>query len=119
MKTLIVVVAMMAAGRAAALDPWTEQDTKREALFTSIVVLDLTLTSVGIAALNQPERNPLIGRNPSHARLWTLGLTGAASHVLIARLLPRDLRDGWQAFGISIEIAACVGNGAILIGGSF
>lgn len=107
-----------AAGQARALDPWTESDWKREAIFAAAVVADLSLTSVG-REQGAREWNPLLGREPSHARVWSVGLSGIVFHAAVARLLPRDWRDAWQAFGITLELAVGVRNAAFVVGAEF
>lgn len=115
MKIAIVVAMLLWAGTASALDPWTASDWKREAVFAAAVVGDLSLSSV---ALEQGTRewNPLLGERPSHAKLWTVGLSGVLFHAGVARLLPRDWRDAWQAAGISLEIVIVGRNAAFVIG---
>lgn len=94
---------------------WTPQDTAVQVATSAVCVTDVALTSAAIHS-GVIERNPVLGRSPSQAKLWTLGLTGCAVQAGISWLLPKPWRQGWQAAWLSIEGAALVGNVVVLSG---
>src|SRR5512142_2553592 len=79
----------------ASADEWTPEDTRREAVVVGLIAVDVGTT---LAWLHEggTERNPLIGRRPSTARVLTLATSAAVLHALTARILPRPYREGWQ-----------------------
>jgi len=112
----IVVLLLSAAPRgSSALDPWTASDWRREGVVVALAMADITLTDAGLRLPDVYEANPVLGRRPSRAKLWGLGMSAAVGHVVVARLLPRRARDVWQAAGISVELTMCVSNSALLV----
>jgi 4'-phosphopantetheinyl transferase EntD len=102
-----------------AIDDWTRTDSERQAVVVALGVVDIALTKRGLDELGMMERNPILGRKPSPARLWTLGASGIVAHTALAVVLPRRWREGWQAAGIAVELTMCASNAAIVFGGRF
>jgi hypothetical protein len=97
--------------------PWTAKDTQVQAAVVALGVVDIALTQVGLSKMDASERNPLLGKNPSPVKLWSLGLSGLAAHSVVAWMLPRGWREGWQAAGLTVEAVMVVSNGVIVAGG--
>jgi hypothetical protein len=105
MRTAIVVAMLLGAGRAAALDPWTAQDTALEAAFVAAVVVDWrqthwTLDNGGY------EMNPLLGPRPTDQRLGVSVLGAVAAHAVVSAVLPAKWRRWWQAVSLAGEASA-------------
>lgn len=115
MRAFVLALVLFAGAPASALDPWTESDTRREALIGAVAVTDIALTHYLLTQRGISEQNPVLGRDPSPEKLWGLGLSAIAVHVLVARLLPRDLRDGWQAAGIAVELVVTTANASLAV----
>lgn len=94
---------------------WTPEDTRREVIVVGLVLADVGST---FAQLDRGgyERNPLIGKFPSTARLLASATAATVVHALTARILPRPYREVWQV-GIAVaEGLAVTGNVLVLTG---
>lgn len=89
---------------------WTTGDTVREALVLGLIALDWKQTRMfrmdGIE-----ETNPIVGRNPSRARVNTMIAGAMLAHVGISFALPHgEWRTGWQLAIGGGEAAAVMNN---------
>lgn len=102
-------------------DDWTREDTYRQTALTVLLVADWAQTSWAIkknenhCSYPEPcrsyeEGNPLLGTHPSIGKLNILVGTGIIGHAAVARILPRELREGWQYVWIGIETNAVYRN---------
>jgi hypothetical protein len=108
MKKLIILLALLCTS-AQGTDTWTAQDTQRQAIFTSLMVLDDRLT-MDIVHHAQEEKNPLLGKHPGNAQIHQYFVAGALIHYAISASLPSNLRAMWQQAGIAIEVGATANN---------
>lgn len=96
-------------------DEWTRADTARESVVIALIAVDVGTTMMQLDRGGY-ERNPVIGRFPSHARLLTLAATAAAGHALTAWILPRPYREVWQVGIAVVEGVTITGNVLVLTG---
>jgi|GEM_PF-2078175 len=98
MRTILLVVALGVAVPARAGDRrWTATDWAMGAAFVAAVVSDYGQTRYVLA--HHPavyETNPLLGRDPSDARLLTVCVGAVAVHAAVAVALPTKWRRYWQ-----------------------
>lgn len=113
MRTLVlaVMLALLPASGARA-DEWTWGDTAGEALFASAVAVDVTQTRWALAH-GWRERNPLLGRYPSPARLIGSAALGVVAHGAVSVMLPSRARRAWQAVSLVAEVGLVVHSAAI------
>jgi hypothetical protein len=111
--TLLLALLLMAPG------DWTARDTQIQAGIVALSVVDLSLTCYGLThhQTGFKELNPIMGRHPSSAKVWTLGAVGMAGHTLVAWLLPRGWRERWQLAGLVVEGMLVINNTIIVSGG--
>jgi hypothetical protein len=81
---LALAAAIALTPRDARADEWTRADTVTEAAFVAVVLMDWQQTRRALGAV--------------------------AGHALIARLLPRPYRAGWQYVTIAVEVGAVANN---------
>lgn len=102
-------------------EDWTREDTYRQTALTALIVADWAQTRWAIKQngnhCSYPERcrpyeevNPLLGKHPSMGKLNNLVGASVLGHIAIARILPREWREGWQYVWIGIETNAVYRN---------
>jgi len=109
---------MMLAPLALVMAAWTPANTGLEIGFASAVVLDVALTSYGLDH-GLAERNPLLGRKPSRAKLVGSILLASTLHLGISALLPEPYRVAWQTGTLAIEVCIVTGNATLVLSGGF
>lgn len=104
---LIAVIAVCKPAQAQS-DEWTKGDTYREAavVATSVVDWAQTLNIHDQYEKGAPcwEQNPMLGTHPSRAKINVYFLTSIGLHYVIARMLPRHWREGYQYLSIGWEL---------------
>lgn len=112
MTTGLITSLLLAAGTIQDPEPrkWTNANIGLEIAFVSLATLDIYQTREFLTYPQIRERNPVLGKHPSRAKVLVLGSAAILAHAAIAELLPRGWREGWQTIGISIEIAAVTNN---------
>lgn len=88
---------------------WTTGDTVRELATLALIGMDWHQTR-DFRAKGRPERNPILGRYPSRARVNTLIGAAMVGHPVAARLLPKPLRQVLQYGTIIGEVDAVSNN---------
>lgn len=78
----------------AAQSSWTPQQKQGAAVMLSAIAMDCTTTQIAMTQSGFYERNPLLGRHPSPARLWSSCAVAAVTSLEVANLLGRKRR-GW------------------------
>ncbi len=84
---------------------WTIADTALEASFAAAVAVDWAQTRWALDNGHR-ELNPLLGPEPSAARLNMLVLAAAAGHAAVSLALPRPYRRWWQSMTLIVELGA-------------
>lgn len=117
---VLAVAAVLAAAPARAEDGdedlwrWTKIDTAAQATVIALIAVDwmqtITFTQHPTRANDGYEGNRVLGRNPSRAKVNTLIPLGALAHTAIAIVLPKPMRQAWQAGGVYLEIDATRSN---------
>ncbi len=115
-RALLIACVVVALADAARADEWTRADTAWEAGFATALLVDWQQTRYNLRAAGGYERNPIVGRYPSGARINIMALSALAGHAIVAGLLPQPYRRGWQAVALMLEIGA-VSDHAIAGGG--
>lgn len=122
MKTIIAVCLMLVMGNACAFDEWTPDDTKWQAGFTAVTALDWMQTlhmkqhmhtdciNTVCTTYQNTEANPILGPNPSNAKVNAYFAGVLIGHYLVAKALPLEWRRKWQQAGIAIEIYTDIRN---------
>ena len=88
-------------------DPWSQEDTQRQAVCIFFTALDIYQTDLAIKAGGH-ELNPIviamIGEEPSTANLTGLFIGWSVLQTCIARILPQKARIAWQTGVTAITI---------------
>jgi len=117
---LIITLFILIAQPVFAADPWTREDTYREAAFAAITVADWSQT---LQIADHPEKwkelNPILGSHPSRGEVSIYMGTSIILHAAIAYILPQPYRTWWQYAWIGIETAAVGQNLSVGIGIGF
>lgn len=104
--TLALLSSMAHADDAPVIGDWSKADVALEAAFALTLLADHNQTK---QIKNHPglrESNPLLGDNPSDARIRNYFVGAMVSHVLVANALPSGkLRTAFQAGTIVLEVA--------------
>lgn len=82
---------------------WTTADKAREGAFAALVLADWAQTRSSLGEDGLKERNPLLGKNPSPAKLAGLSALGAVGHAGVTHLLPKPWRDIWLNTTLAAE----------------
>lgn len=102
------------------LSEWTAKDTILELTFIGITTVDwmqtIRFTQDSSWMANHTEMNPILGSNPSRAKVNTLIPLAMLGHFAVARILPQPWRAIWQMTWITVEGAAVANNTALGIG---
>jgi hypothetical protein len=96
-----VVIALLAGPSAASADEWTTRNTALELTYAVAHVADWRQT-LDIGAAGR-ETNPILGSHPSAPAVHAYFASALAAHALVAWVLPRGWREGWQAAWIVVE----------------
>jgi hypothetical protein len=122
MRLLILLLAALAGCASVAradglnLDPWTREDTYRQAAVTALLLADWQQTR-HMAKQRCPTSNPqcavpfgeggfaenFIGSHPSVGQVNNYFVAGIVGHAAISYVLPRGWREGWTYVWIGIE----------------
>ena len=88
-----------------AADPWTQEDTARQAVYLTLLAIDwrqtLEFRKDGIE-----ETNPILGTHPSNKRIHNILISTAILHTGIAYVLPARYRATFQYVSIAVEAGA-------------
>jgi hypothetical protein len=88
-------------------NPWSKEDTQRQAVCIFFTALDIYQTDLAIKAGGH-ELNPIviamIGEEPSTANLTGLFIGWSVLQTCIARILPQKARIAWQTGVTAITI---------------
>jgi hypothetical protein len=95
-----VLVALAAPVRALP-DEWTARNTALELTYAVAHAADWRQT-LDIAAAGR-ETNPILGPRPAAHVVHAYFASALVAHALVARMLPRGWREGWQAAWIVVE----------------
>lgn len=109
MKRLLLIL-LAAAAPAFAQDSWTRGDTIRQGVIVAASAVDW-LQTLDIQDHDcMWEQNPVMGHKPSRARVNEYFLASMGAHFVIARLLPRKWREGFQYLSIGMEVGMIAHN---------
>ena len=117
MRWLFLLLVLSGAARAEGLnlDPWTREDTYRQAALTALLVVDWGQTRYLVKHPIDPVQangtynwraegyNRFLGEHPSLGRVNSYFLAAIVGHAAISYVLPCSLRHGWQYVWIGIE----------------
>jgi hypothetical protein len=88
-------------------DPWSKEDTQRQAICIILTALDIYQTDLAIKAGGH-ELNPIVismvGEEPSTANLTGLFIGWSILQTRIARILPQRVRIAWQTGVAAITV---------------
>jgi hypothetical protein len=119
---------LLFASGAARADDWSTVDTARQAMLTTLLVVDWGQTrwmvkhprsdqvctsadaTTTCTSQRLHERNPLLGEHPSIGKVNNLIGASIIAHAAIAYMLPRGWREGWQYVWIGVEAGAVYSN---------
>ncbi len=97
---VLIALAAPVAGRADDWT-WTTRNTALEVTYAVAHAADWRQT-LDIAAAGR-ETNPLLGPHPPAHVVHAYFASALVAHAVVARLLPRGWREGWQAAWIVVE----------------
>jgi hypothetical protein len=104
MRHIALTCATLIAG-----DQWTTEQRYAQAAYLSMTTMDM-LQTLEFRRHGRTESNPLLGREPSRAKV-VLGVTACmALHTLITDALPSRYRKYWQYAWIAVELDAVAHN---------
>jgi hypothetical protein len=112
-RALALILALAAPSASYAADDWTGADTGRELAYLGLLAVDCSQTWRG--SVEHPgqyqETNPLLGTNPSGARLAAACAGSALGHYAISLLIRESkYRELWQWLTIGVEVYAVENN---------
>lgn len=116
MKKLAFIFLLLTARPAVALDPLTSADVAGEAAFASLVAVDVMQTRWFLTHPGYEELNPILGSNPSAAKLYLGALGGVVLHAGVTKLLPAKYRPLWRHVSLAVQ-TGFVGNNIGVTGG--
>jgi len=108
MKLLLTILLLFST--IASADDWSQEDTERETIFATLMVLDWRQTMDIARHSDIEETNPVLGKHPNNARINTYFAASLAAQYLIAQALPAEYRRCWQNAGIVFEATVVGGN---------
>lgn len=91
-------------------DEWTTKDTLLESTYVVFHTIDWRQTQDISKHLNMREKNPILGKHPTNAKINTYFASTLALQYGIAKLLPSDLRTIWLLSGITLEYSVTKSN---------
>lgn len=96
-------------------DPWTKEDTMREAAYLVLHVVDWGQTRNIVHRSNEDffEKNPIIGNRPSIKRVDSYFAFTAIAHVAVSYVLPRVWREGFQYTTVGVQAGVVIQNNSI------
>lgn len=116
MKTLILAAALLFASQAAQCaesDPWTQQDTYRQAAVLTALAVDAGQTLDIARHKGMYEHNALLGLHPSRQWVEAYFLGAAIAHTYIASVLPASQRKLLQEGTLALELVVIGHNKSI------
>ena len=107
LKTLVLLIMLLNPMVSDAFgEQWTEGDTKREAVYLFLHLLDWG-TTLDIDGKQYHENNLILGKRPSRGEVNRYFLATGIAHILISKSLPKKWRVPFQHITIIIE-SGCV-----------
>jgi len=109
-SALILLLLLTLTAPVFAGEPLNEKEWRLEAAMLAAGLVDYGQTR---DIRNHPgmyETNPLLGRNPSDARIRNYFLLAGTAHVAVTRLLPRAYRPYWQWSTLAVEVGVVAHN---------
>lgn len=95
-------------------DPWTKEDTIREAAYLVLHVVDWGQTrNIVHRDSEYNEDNPLLEQSPSIKRVDSFFAFGAIAHVTVSYILPRVWRESFQYSTAGFEAGVVFKNNSI------
>jgi len=100
-------------------DDWTAWDLGREAAFLTFLVIDIGQTKDSYARFGHDDekrwcdKNPIVGCEPSNARLNTILIGTAVAHILLTDYLDQPWRQIFQIATIYTEGVVALRNWSI------
>lgn len=94
-------------------EPLSSSEWQREGAFLALGLIDYGQTRDIKNHAGMYETNPLLGRNPSDARIRNYFLASGVAHLGITYLLPRQYRSAWQWGTMAIELGVVAHNYSI------
>jgi hypothetical protein len=105
MGTKYAFLLFLAFAFSAQADEWTGEQKIAEASYFALAAVDWRQTQDIRRHQGLFESNPILGRNPSNAKINTWFISSNVVQFLIADALSDDLRSAWIASGIVIEVS--------------
>jgi hypothetical protein len=115
---LKLIILLLIATPCYAADPWTREDTYREAAYLTLLAADWAQTR-SFRRAGHSEANALLGERPSQSRVDSIILLTGIAHVGIVHALPSNWRDSFQIVSIGLEIFAVQHNVSVGIKARF
>jgi len=123
MRFLLLLACLAVVGshpaRAEMFDDWTAWDWGRETAFLTFLVIDIGQTKDAYARFGNDDekpwcdKNPIVGCDPSNAKLNTILVGTAVAHILIADYLDPQWRQIFQIATIYTEGMVALRNWSI------
>lgn len=89
---------------------WTEEDTKKEALYAILHGIDWAQTRDAIGRKGYKEANPILGSKPTDKNINEYMAGTLLGHILLSRILPPDKRKLFQNGTIGLELGVTGNN---------
>ena len=111
MRVLALVILLLSTSAFA--DDWSEDDTRREIIYTSLLFIDYQQTLAIERHPELAEGNPLLGRHPSNTRISLHFLTMMTAQYYMVKELSPEYRKWVQWFGITFEAGVGAHNASL------
>jgi len=109
---LLALIAPLCQAQGLKLDPWTKEDTYRQAAYTTLLAIDCAQTRYMIShpELGFREGNSWVGHYPSRGQINNICAAVGVGHFAVSYFLPSKFRNTWQWTSILIESVTIYGN---------
>lgn len=105
MKTLLILLLLISSSSYA--DEWTTEDTVFESIAVSMLIVDWGQTKeIAANPKKYGEANPFLPLHPTQFEVDRYFSTIIISHLIIAKLLPSEIRHIFQSGTIFVEFYA-------------
>jgi len=102
---ITILIVLLSAYVQARADEWTPADTRREAVYAALILMDWRQTQDIARHPNIDESNEMLGEDPRNGKINRYFVAAGVLQLAIAYALPAEWRKVWQYAGIELELA--------------